>query len=169
MPEPNSAAVPSSVPIPPTTAGRRVSRGGRWTSAKRRHALWRPRTRILVADAESLSRRRLSAALRSRGYEVREQQNGAALLEFLGTHLMRRPGLPPFELMILDARMPGADGLVVLVAMQRMGWQIPTIMVATTGDVIVHARAPDLGAIAVLDKPLDADAVTQYVAHIEPP
>ncbi len=148
------------------TAGDPGGRGRRWTAAQGRLALSRPRARVLVADADTLSRRRLSRALRSRCYDVLEQLSGPALLHFLGTQLLRRAGRPSIDAMIVDARMPGADGLVVLVTMQRMGWRIPIILVSTPGDATVHTRGPELGALAVLNKPLDVDEVTGCLSEV---
>ena len=163
-----SSALATAFPQCPAPASLKQSTNGRrWTAAHRRLALSRPQPRILLADADLLSRRRTSRALRSRGYDVLEQCSGPKLLHFLGTQLLRASGRPSFDAMILDARMPGADGLTVLVTTQRVGWTIPIILASTPGDAPVHTRAPGLGAFAVLNKPLHAEEIIEHLALAE--
>jgi DNA-binding response OmpR family regulator len=61
---------------------------------------------ILVVDDEPIARQSLSDILRLEGYSVLSQPNGQAAVEYVRTH--------PVDLMIVDLRMPGMDGLEVV-------------------------------------------------------
>ena len=62
--------------------------------------------RILIADDSATVRRLVSRVLQFRGYEVVEAASGDEALRALETN-------PP-DLVVLDLRMPGMDGLEVL-------------------------------------------------------
>ena len=69
------------------------------------------KSNILVVDDENVARQSLTDILKLEGYNVASAANGQAAVEFLRTH--------PVDLMIVDLRMPGMDGLdVVQVANQ---------------------------------------------------
>ena len=61
--------------------------------------------RVLIADDEPANRRLLRSLLEPLGFPVQEAQNGLEVLEILGRW--------PADVMLLDLRMPGLDGLEV--------------------------------------------------------
>lgn len=61
---------------------------------------------ILVVDDEPVARQSLSEILRLEGYSVNSVPNGQAAVEYVRTH--------PVDLMVVDLRMPGMDGLEVI-------------------------------------------------------
>lgn len=65
----------------------------------------RPSARVLVADDEAPIRTTLGDLLRRRGYEVATAENGAAALALLHQR--------PFDLLLLDLKMPGLGGIDV--------------------------------------------------------
>ena len=64
------------------------------------------KSNILVVDDENVARQSLTDILKLEGYNVASAANGQAAVEFLRTH--------PVDLMIVDLRMPGMDGLEVV-------------------------------------------------------
>lgn len=64
-----------------------------------------PLTHVLVADDEAPIRLTLSDLLRRRGYEVTTAENGEAALALLHQR--------PFDLLLLDLKMPGLSGIEV--------------------------------------------------------
>ncbi|HSE92064.1 MAG TPA: response regulator, partial [Methylomirabilota bacterium] len=62
--------------------------------------------RILIADDEDSLRWVLEKGLRGAGYEVMPVEDGEAALRAIERE--------PFDLVLLDVRMPGLDGLTVL-------------------------------------------------------
>jgi CheY-like chemotaxis protein len=61
------------------------------------------KSNILVVDDEPVARQSMTDILRLEGYTVNSVPNGQAAVEYVRTH--------PVELMIVDLRMPGMDGL----------------------------------------------------------
>jgi len=128
-----------------------------------------PRNRLLVAEDDRALRELMVQILRSDGHEVLAVANGNDLLYTLEGSLNPRTGVAPFDLVISDVRMPGQSGLNAF-AQVGYGPQMPPVVFMTAfGDEDVHQRAIHLGAIAVLDKPVDFDElrvfVKSYLAH----
>ena len=119
------------------------------------------KTRVLLSEDDSEMRAYLAVALRSDGYDVTTCADGARLIEYLGA--TRASGEGGFALVVSDIRMPGLSGLQVLERLQE--WQsFPSVILITAfGDEKTHARARELGAKAVIDKPFDTDAFLAVV------
>jgi DNA-binding response OmpR family regulator len=64
------------------------------------------KSNILVVDDENVARQSLTDILKLEGYNVASASNGQAAVEFIRTH--------PVDLMVVDLRMPGMDGLEVV-------------------------------------------------------
>lgn len=107
--------------------------------------------RVLVADDEPLSRRRLHALLRRRADvgHIAEAEDGEAALAAL------RQG--EVDLAFLDVQMPGRDGLAVARAIGAR--QLPVVVFVTAFDQYA-ATAFDLAAVDYLLKPFDDDRFT---------
>jgi CheY-like chemotaxis protein len=122
-----------------------------------------PRTRLLVAEDDRALRELIVQVLRSDGHEVVPVTNGNDLLDVLSGSLNPKTGTPPFDLVITDIRMPGQSGLNAF-AQAGFGPHMPPVVFITAfGDEDVHARARHLGALAVLDKPVDFDQLRDLV------
>ena len=112
------------------------------------------RWRVLIADDEPLARARLRALLaRHPEFELTaECGSGAAVLAAL------RNG--PADVLLLDIRMPGLDGIGTVEALAREApWTLerpPSVVFVTASEE--HAvRAFDLDAVDYLVKPVDID------------
>lgn len=123
---------------------------GREAQAARAPRSWK----VLIADDEPLARARLRALLaRHPEFElIAECGSGAAVLAAL------RNG--PADVLLLDIRMPGLDGIATVEALAREApWsqdRPPCIVFVTASEE--HAiRAFDLDAIDYLVKPIDID------------
>ena len=75
---------------------------------------------ILVVDDEPVARQSLSDILRLEGYTVVSQPNGQAAVEHVRTH--------PIDLMIVDLRMPGMDGLEVVQVVNQVSPETEVIL-----------------------------------------
>jgi DNA-binding response OmpR family regulator len=64
------------------------------------------KSNILVVDDETVARQSLADILKLEGYNVTAVPNGQAAVEWVRTH--------PIDLMVVDLRMPGMDGLEVV-------------------------------------------------------
>ncbi len=111
--------------------------------------------RIFVVDDEFLVRWSLKEDLSNRGYEVIEAENGEDALQKL-RHT------PP-DLVLLDIRLPGMDGLKVLQEIKSFNNEIVVIMMTAFGDVETAVKAMKIGAYDYITKPFDLDEVAQTV------
>src|SRR5688500_19131317 len=64
------------------------------------------KSNILVVDDEPVARQSLTDILRLEGFSVNSVPNGQAAVEYVRTN--------PVELLVVDLRMPGMDGLEVI-------------------------------------------------------
>lgn len=112
------------------------------------------RWKVLIADDEPLARARLRALLaRHPEFELTaECGNGAAVLAAL------RNG--PADVLLLDIRMPGLDGIATVEALaHETSWSVerPPCIVFVTASEEHAIRAFDLDAVDYLVKPVDID------------
>jgi two-component system response regulator AtoC len=105
--------------------------------------------KILIIDDERPIRETLEMFLREKGYEVVTSEDGEGGLEAVRNE---RP-----EIVILDIRLPGMDGLEVLRRIREAGEDIHVIMITAYHDAETTKQAMKLGAYEYIHKPLDAD------------
>ncbi|MBK9036290.1 MAG: response regulator [Myxococcales bacterium] len=124
----------------------------------------------LLAEDDDELRALIARHLRRAGYDVIEAGTGRQLLELLVEHVLPPldAGQPGARLVITDVRMPGRTGLEVLCLLRRVDVGIPIVIITAFGDPALHAEARDLGASAVLDKPLDLDALVDTARALAP-
>jgi len=115
-------------------------------------------TRILIVDDDRAFRLSTAALLRADGYEVDGVADGAAAAEALRE---TRP-----DLVVLDLRMPGVDGLGVVEALRMWGERVPILMISGFGTVDTAVRALHLGADDFLTKPVEPDVLSARVADL---
>ena len=117
--------------------------------------------RVLVVDDLSINRVILSDMLASAQIEAVEAADGHAALALLEAQ--------PFDLVLMDVRMPGMDGFEAVRAIRRMGSGIAaTPVVIVTGDVTDETarQAAACGANDVLHKPVELTKLLDAVARI---
>src|SRR5918997_5142706 len=119
--------------------------------------------RVLVADDEPLARARLRALLaRHPEFELTaECGSGAAVLATL------RDG--PADVLLLDIRMPGLDGIATVEALaQEAPWSLerPPCVVFVTASEEHAIQAFDLDAVDYLVKPVDIDRFDRAVGRL---
>jgi two-component system response regulator HydG len=105
--------------------------------------------RILVADDEESHRIMLRAVLAEEGYEVAEAADGPEAI--------RAVEQEPFDLILLDIRMPGMDGIEALTEIRKISPYIPVLMMTAYASVKTAVEALKAGAFEYLIKPLDID------------
>jgi two-component system phosphate regulon response regulator OmpR len=102
---------------------------------------------IVVVDDEPDIRGSISEYLGGHGFHVSEADGGVALRRLLAR------GEPP-DLVLLDIRMPGEDGLS-LARHLREHAKVGIIMVTASGDTIDRVTGLEIGADDYLAKPFD--------------
>jgi FixJ family two-component response regulator len=103
--------------------------------------------RVALVDDDVSVRKSLSRMISLYGYEV---QAFASAQDFLSGFDAWRP-----DLMLLDLRMPGMDGLALQASLSERGMCIPTVFLSGHGDVTSSVRALRAGAIDFLEKPCE--------------
>ncbi|MQA30196.1 MAG: response regulator [Luteitalea sp.] len=110
-----------------------------------------PKSRILVIDDESAIRDSLKMTLEYEGYEfvgAATGQEGLALAE---------RDAP--DLVLLDVKMPGMDGLEVLDRLRAMNDALPVVVVSGHGTISTAVEATKKGAFDFIEKPFASDRV----------
>jgi len=105
--------------------------------------------RVLIVDDEKNMRWVLGQALSGDGYEVLEASDGT---EALAIVTEQEP-----DVMVLDHRMPGKDGMEVLRTVRSKGMHFPIIMLTAHGNVATAVEAMKAGASEYLTKPFDLE------------
>jgi FixJ family two-component response regulator len=108
-----------------------------------------PRSTVFVVDDDASVRESLGNLLESVGFDTQvfastEQFRNAA-----------RPDAP--SCLVLDVRLPGANGLDFQQALERAGISIPIIFITAHGDVPMTSRAMKAGAVEFLMKPFQKE------------
>ena len=103
--------------------------------------------RVALVDDDVSVRKSLSRMITLCGYNV---QAFASAQEFRSGFEAWRP-----DLMLLDLRMPGMDGLTLQASLSERGLCIPTVFLSGHGDVASSVRALRNGAIDFLEKPCE--------------
>ena len=109
------------------------------------------KSRVLVVDDESSIRSSLKMILQHAGYAFLEASSGHEAIE-------KATASEP-DVMILDVKMPGMDGLEVLETLRRQGIEVPVIVVSGHGDIETAVKATKLGAFNFMEKPFGEERV----------
>ena len=114
--------------------------------------------RILIVDDEPNVRLMFRTTLASTGAEIAVAEDGETALERLDGS--------PFDLVLLDLKMPGLDGMETLRRLRDIGDDTPVVIVTAHGDVPHAVEAMKLGAIDFLSKPLSPEALRRVVGEV---
>ena len=109
------------------------------------------KSRILVIDDDASVRDSLKMILEYDGYECQLARSGQE-----GVEAVERD--TP-DLVFLDVKMPGMDGLDVLRKIRGNDETVPVVMVSGHGTVTTAVEATKLGAFDFLEKPLSTERV----------
>ena len=108
-------------------------------------------SRILIADDEDSLRWVLEKGLRQAGYEVDAAKDGEGALRAFEAE--------PYDLVFLDVRMPGLDGLTALGKLREIRSDANVIVMTAHGTMETAIQAMQRGAYDYLAKPFDLDEV----------
>src|SRR4051812_12104360 len=109
------------------------------------------KSRILVIDDEAEIRRSVRMILEYEGYDVQEASSGPE-----GVALAERE--PP-DLVFLDIKMGGMDGLEALQKIKQHNESLPVVIISGHGTVSTAVEATKLGAFDFIEKPLASERV----------
>ena len=119
---------------------------------------WRPPlARILIVDDEFSVRDSLDHWFRKDGYEV---QTAADATEAMGA--MQSSA---FDVVLLDVRLPGMDGMRLLEQIRRTAPATIVIMITAYASVDTAVRALKLGAADYVTKPINPEELSHVVSQ----
>ena len=105
--------------------------------------------RVLIADDEEGLRWVLEKGLRQAGYRVTAVKDGESAL--------REVRAEPFDLIFLDVKMPGMDGLSLLDQIRGLSPEAQVVIMTAHGTMETAIQAMQRGAYDYLAKPFDLD------------
>ena len=115
-------------------------------------------SRILIVDDDATFRLTTCALLEADGHQVDSAADGQQAVERLRDR--------QFDLLLVDLRMPGIDGLGLVEALRLWGYGVPILMISGFGTVDSAVRALHLGADDFLLKPVEPDVLSARVSDL---
>jgi two-component system response regulator HydG len=112
--------------------------------------------RLLIVDDDRAFGVSTAALLRGEGYEVGLAADANEAVVQLRTSR--------FDLMLLDLRMPGLDGIALVEALRLWGEAIPVLMISGAGSIDSAVRALHVGADDFLTKPVEPEILLARIA-----
>ena len=112
--------------------------------------------KILLVDDEIAFTTSMAKLLRVRGYQVTTASSGKQAI-----HLMEGEN---FDVVVLDLKMPGMDGIATLNEIKKLKLHTETLILTGHGSIDSALEAIKLGAYDYLTKPCEID---ELVAKIE--
>lgn len=117
--------------------------------------------KVLIVDDQFGIRILLNEVFQKEGYQTFQAANGVQALEILTKN---KP-----DIVLLDMKIPGMDGIEILKRMKKLNQDIRVIIMTAYGELDMIQEAKDLGALTHFAKPFDIDdlrdAVKKYIAE----
>jgi len=114
--------------------------------------------RLLVVDDDNAFRLSTAALLRADGHDVDVAADANAAVQALRARA--------YDLVLLDLRMPGIDGIQLVETLRVWGESVPVLMISGYGTVESAVRAMHLGTDDFLTKPVEPDVLSARVAEL---
>ena len=115
-----------------------------------------PGSRVLLVDDETIFTKNMAKLLKFRGYEVAAVNSGDAAIRELEQSR--------FDVIVLDLKMPGMDGITTLKEIKKLGLFTETLILTGHGSIDTALEAMKLGAYDYLTKPCE---IEELVTKIE--
>ena len=113
-------------------------------------------SKILLVDDEFVFTQNMARLLANRGYVVTAVSSGDAAIQALEEK--------DFDVVVLDLKMPGMDGITTLKEIKKLGLFTQTLILTGHGSIDSALEAIKIGAYDYLTKPCEID---ELVAKIE--
>ena len=112
--------------------------------------------RILLVDDEAVFANNMSKLLTRRGYQVTAVNSGDEALRALMDN--------SFDVMVLDLKMPGMDGIATMHEMKKLGLFTEVLILTGHGSIDTALEAIQIGAYDYVTKPCE---IAELVSKIE--
>ena len=114
--------------------------------------------RLLVIEDEKRLARNLAELLRRQGYTVDVSSDGVSGYDNASTDL--------YDLILLDAMLPGMDGFTLLRKLRAGGHAVPVLMLTARSDLSDRVQGLDCGADYYLTKPFEPEELLACVPEL---
>lgn len=116
--------------------------------------------KILIVDDQFGIRILLNEILQKEGYKIFQAANGHQALNITKKH---NP-----DLVLLDMKIPGMDGLEILEEMKKIREDIRVIIMTAYGELKMIEASKRMGALAHFTKPFDIEEIRSAVKKYIP-
>ncbi|AIK48729.1 sporulation initiation phosphotransferase F [Bacillus atrophaeus subsp. globigii] len=116
--------------------------------------------KILIVDDQYGIRILLNEVFNKEGYQTFQAANGLQALDIV---TKERP-----DLVLLDMKIPGMDGIEILKRMKVIDESIRVIIMTAYGELDMIQESKDLGALTRFAKPFDIDEIRDAVKKYLP-
>jgi len=113
--------------------------------------------KLLVVDDNHINRRLLQALFAAEGCLVTLAESGDEALSALKTHAP--------DLVLLDLKMPGLDGIETLRRLRAAAPELPILMLTSYGDLDSAVEASSIGADDFINRPISNADLVVRVSH----
>ena len=110
---------------------------------------------ILLVDDEKVFTSNMSKLLTSRGYRVTAVNDGDSAIRELQENT--------YDVVVLDLKMPGMDGITTLKEIKKLGLLTETLMLTGHGSIDSALEALKLGAYDYLTKPCEIEDLVEKI------
>ncbi len=112
-------------------------------------------SKILLVDDEVVFTTNMSKLLNSRGYRVTAVNSG--------DEAIRELEADDFDVVVLDLKMPGMDGITTLKEIKKLDLFTQTLILTGHGSIDTALEAVKLGAYDYLTKPCEIDDLVEKI------
>ncbi|MCC9022620.1 sporulation initiation phosphotransferase Spo0F [Bacillus nakamurai] len=116
--------------------------------------------KILIVDDQYGIRILLNEVFNKEGYQTFQAANGIQALDIVAKE---RP-----DLVLLDMKIPGMDGIEILRRMKMIDDSIRVIIMTAYGELDMIQESKELGALTHFAKPFDIDEIREAVKKYLP-
>jgi CheY-like chemotaxis protein len=114
-----------------------------------------PQRKVLVVDDEEDILEIIADRLAFYGFEVRTARNGVECLEVIEREVP--------DLVLLDIRMPGMDGMAVLARLREEYPMLPVVMISASSERHIARASLSQGAVDYILKPFEPNELKEKV------
>ena len=116
--------------------------------------------KLLIVDDQFGIRILLNEVFSKEGYQTFQAANGYQALDIVEKHAP--------DLVLLDMKIPGMDGIEILKRLKAINSDIQVIIMTAYGELDMIQESKDLGAITHFAKPFDIDEIRAAVRKYMP-
>jgi DNA-binding response OmpR family regulator len=110
--------------------------------------------KILLVDDEIVFTNNMSKLLSRRGYQVKTANSGYEALHLLMDNA--------FDVMVLDLKMPGIDGITTIRELKKLGLPTEVLILTGHGSIDLALEGLQMGAYDYVTKPCE---ITELVSN----